>query len=65
MFHSIIEDCIELLKHFSEVLVVFEYRSANTVAHALARDACSMSGHREWLHTAPEFIRCNLIFDAN
>lgn len=37
--NSIIDDCIPLLKHFIEVLVVFEYRSANSVAHLLARAA--------------------------
>lgn len=28
-FHTIIEECEEILKHFQEVLVVFENRSAN------------------------------------
>ena len=64
-FHTIIDDCVRLLKHFSEVLVVFEYRSVNTVAHLLARAAFSMSGPMEWHSTAPEFIRCNLIYEAS
>lgn len=55
--HLIVEDCIELLKHFDEVIVVFVYRSANMVAHKLARAACSMSGR---LSNAPDHILCNL-----
>lgn len=65
IFHAIIDDCVENLKHFEEVLVVFEYRSANNVAHLLARAAFSMSGLMEWYQTAPDFIRCNLILEAN
>lgn len=60
-FHSIIDDCVVLLQHFVNVLVTYEHRSANNVAHELARAACSMTGHMEWFHTAPDFIRCNLI----
>lgn len=63
-FHTIIEDCVDFLKHFHEVLVVNEYRSVNVVAHMLARAAFSMSGLREWYYNAPENIRCNLISDA-
>lgn len=36
-FHTIIEGCVETLKHFEEVLVVFNHRSANKVAHMLAQ----------------------------
>lgn len=42
IFHTIIDDCVEILKHFEEVLVVFEYRYANNVAHLLARAAFSL-----------------------
>lgn len=65
IFHSIIDDCVGLLKHFSQVLVVFEYRSANIVAHFLARAAVSMSGPLECYHTTPEIIRCNFISEAS
>ena len=37
----IIEDCIDILKHFEQVLVMFVYRSANTAAHLLAKAAYS------------------------
>lgn len=63
-FHTIIEDCREILKHFNEVLVVFCYRSANMVAHLLAQATCSMSGTQEWLVTAPDFIICTIAAEA-
>ena len=50
-FHAMVEDCIDILKHFDEVLVVFAHRSANIVAHSLARAAYSTSGLVEWLYT--------------
>ena len=62
-FHAMVDDCIDMLKHFNEVLVCFSFRSANTVAHELARVAYSMSGPMEWLYIAPEFIICMLDSD--
>lgn len=59
-FDTIVIDCLELLKHFEEVLVVFVHKSANNVAHMLARVACSMSGPQEWLYTAPDINDCNI-----
>ena len=38
-------------------------RSANSVAHLLAKGAYSMSGLQEWVHTAPDFLICNLDLD--
>ncbi|KAL8119323.1 hypothetical protein AgCh_016734 [Apium graveolens] len=64
-FHTIIDDCISFLKYFREVLLVFDYLSANTVAHLLAQAADSMSDPREWFDIAPDFIRCNLLIDAS
>ncbi|XP_074374530.1 uncharacterized protein LOC141714933 [Apium graveolens] len=55
-FDTIVNDCVDLLKHFNDVLVVFTYRSANSVAHTLAKAAHSISGPQEWLNTAPEVI---------
>ncbi|KAL8101548.1 hypothetical protein AgCh_033450 [Apium graveolens] len=60
IFHTIVEDCVEHLKHFEQVLVMFARRSANRVAHLLAQTTYSMSGPMEWDDTAPDFI-CNLI----
>lgn len=59
-FDSIVEDCKELVKHFKKVLVVFVHRSANNVAHLLAKAAYSVSGCQEWYSIAPEFIACNI-----
>lgn len=36
-FHSIGSDCVELLEHFESVLIRFVHRSANEVAHLLAK----------------------------
>lgn len=60
-FHTVIKECHEIIKHFEDVLLLFEYRSANSVAHLLARAANSMSDPMEWLSTTPDFIICNLI----
>lgn len=59
-FHLIVGDCIDLAKHFDQVLVVFAHRSANMIAHNLARAAYSMSGLTKWVSNAPDFILCNL-----
>lgn len=59
-FDTIIDDCRDILKHFDEVLVGFVPRSANTVAHLLAKATYSMSGSQEWFVTAPDFIICNI-----
>ena len=63
-FDLIAEDCHELMKHFDEVLLVFVPRSANRVAHLLAKAAGSLSGLQEWDSTAPELIHCNLALEA-
>lgn len=59
-FHAIVDDCIDTLKHFDEVLVCFAHRSANNVAHSLARAMYSMPGLMKWLCIAPDFITCNI-----
>ena len=56
IFGTIVGDCNELLKHINPVLVKFTYRSANSVAHSLAKATCSMSEEREWLDSPPDFI---------
>lgn len=62
-FHTIILDCVDLLKHFDNVLMQFVHRSANVVAHTLARETHSMSGFREWRDVAPDMISDVLIND--
>ncbi|KAL8126011.1 hypothetical protein AgCh_013344 [Apium graveolens] len=63
-FHLIVLDCIDLLKHYDEVLVDYVPRSANVVAHELARATYSMSGVHEWVDTPPDCIRDVLIIDS-
>lgn len=63
-FHTIVLDCVDLLKHFDNVLVQFVHRSANAVAHTLARAAHSLSGCQEWTDVAPNFIYDVLIIDS-
>lgn len=58
-----VSDCIELLKHFDFVLVIFAYRSTNSAAYLLARAAYSLSGPKEWLNTAPSFIDCTIAIE--
>ncbi|XP_074324399.1 uncharacterized protein LOC141661314 [Apium graveolens] len=63
-FHLIVLDCIDLLKHYDEVLVDYVPRSANVVTHELARTTYSMSGVHEWVDTPPDCIRDVLIIDS-
>ncbi|XP_074346112.1 uncharacterized protein LOC141684874 [Apium graveolens] len=46
-FGTIVGDCIQLLKHINPVLFQFAFRSANSVAHTLARATYSMSDKGE------------------
>lgn len=62
-FDIIILDCLNLFKHFEEVLDVFVYRFANNVAHKLGRAVYSMSIFHEWIDSAPKFIRCNIAIE--
>lgn len=62
-FLTVVLDCIELFKHFDDVLVEFVPRYANGVAHKLARTTYSMSSFKEWVTTPPYFIYDVLILD--
>lgn len=64
-FYTIVRDCIDLFQHFDEVKVCFMYRSANQVAHALARAAYSFPGYREWHESAPEFLHDVICYDVS
>lgn len=63
-FHSIISGCIDIGKHYDEVLVEFVHKSANGVAHALARASHSVSDVQEWICT-PDFVSDVLLMDLN
>ncbi|XP_031116517.1 uncharacterized protein LOC116020174 [Ipomoea triloba] len=49
----VIEDCKAILRHFDVVSVCFVPRSANKLAHALARAAHSQSGPSVWISSIP------------
>lgn len=54
----LIQDISALLYQFSNVCIRFIKRSANQVAHLLARDASTVLGARFWLIPAPRlFLR--------
>ena len=57
-FHSTIGDCVELFKHFENVLVCIVPRSANEVAHLLAKVSRSMSDFQKWEDVAPNLLLC-------
>ncbi|XP_074377663.1 uncharacterized protein LOC141719179 [Apium graveolens] len=63
-FYSIVNECIELSKHFQHVLVQFVHRSANVVAHSLARVSHSESGLLKWVNVAPDFLIDVLTYDS-
>ena len=52
-FHTIVLDCVDYCKHFDSVLIEFTHRSANGVAHVLARATRSMSDVQEWISNPP------------
>nr|GLL41890.1 uncharacterized protein LOC109159918 [Ipomoea trifida] len=52
----LLRDINNLLVLFSNVRLSFVRRSANTVAHLLARDATSTLGSRFWFGTGPPFV---------
>ncbi|KAL8125864.1 hypothetical protein AgCh_013243 [Apium graveolens] len=62
-FHSIVSDCVELFNHFDDVIVQFVHRSANAVAHLLARVSRSMSDLREWEDVVPNFLSDVISYD--
>lgn len=64
-FHMIVKDCISLFKHFDDVLVVHVSRSANEVAHLLAKANRSMSDLvQEWVINPPHFISDVIVMDS-
>ncbi|XP_031095097.1 uncharacterized protein LOC115999383 [Ipomoea triloba] len=53
----VLRDCLALKRLFVEISFHFVSRSANTLAHALARAAASQSGPRSWFFTIPDCIQ--------
>ncbi|XP_050217745.1 uncharacterized protein LOC126668598 [Mercurialis annua] len=52
----LVEDCVFLAKQLPNVSFVYVRRSANQAAHLLARNACSLSGYRDWFSNYPKFL---------
>ncbi|KAL8158304.1 hypothetical protein AgCh_002850 [Apium graveolens] len=64
-FHMIVKDCISLFKHFDDVLVAHVSRSANDLAHLLAKANRSMSDLvQEWVINPPHFISDVIAMDS-
>ena len=55
-FGALVDDCKILSKDLSECSFEFAKRSANCVAHVLARAAGSRTDRGEWLYNPPSFI---------
>nr|GMD23989.1 uncharacterized protein LOC109191080 [Ipomoea batatas] len=64
-FDLILLDVKDLLLSFTDVAISHVSRTANRVAHSLAREACSMSVRQEWTSVPPSFIVDDLYFDLN
>ncbi|KAM7525060.1 hypothetical protein LguiA_014962 [Lonicera macranthoides] len=61
----VLDDCKALLRDLDLCNVSFIYRSANSVAHSLAKAASSMPDHKVWEVMCPSFISDVLVSDLN
>ena len=59
----LIADCQKLVSSMDNLKFSFVKRSANSVAHSIARASCSMSGPTVWDVIAPSFLTPTLISD--
>ena len=62
-FGLVIADCQDLLSSFHEVKLCFVYRTANAVAHLLARSSVNTSGLVDWLDEPSPSIVALLVSD--
>ena len=62
-FGFVIEDCKSFVKDLGECVFVFTKRSANQMAHTLAKAAGSVSDQGEWTVNPPPFLINVLAFD--
>ncbi|KAG8650771.1 hypothetical protein MANES_07G069794v8 [Manihot esculenta] len=62
-FGSLVDDCKSLIAEMNSVSVSFVPRSANSVAHLIARAASTISDRIEWLSTPPQLIVHALMLD--
>lgn len=61
----IVEDIREIIKGFSHVDFSFVRRTANQVAHGLAKQAVVRAEGLEWYATPPDFILDSLYVDSS
>ncbi|XP_019157659.1 PREDICTED: uncharacterized protein LOC109154289 [Ipomoea nil] len=64
-FDLILFDIKHFLLSVDQVAISHVSRTANTITHRLAREACSMSVRKEWTTIPPSFIVNALYFDLN
>nr|GMD52496.1 uncharacterized protein LOC109191080 [Ipomoea batatas] len=64
-FDLVILDIKDMLRSLHHVDISHVSRTANSVAHSLAREACSMSVPQEWNSIPPSFIVNALYSDLN
>ncbi|CAH9075972.1 unnamed protein product [Cuscuta epithymum] len=57
-FGLIAEDIRELATNFANISFFFTRRSANKLAHSIAKAACSMSYSCSWFYVIPSFLSC-------
>ena len=62
-FGSLVDNCKSLIAEMNSVSVSFVPRSANSVAHLIARAASTISDRMEWLSTPPQLIVHALMLD--
>lgn len=63
-FHTPVRDCIDYFKHFDQVQVKFVRKSANGIAHLLAKATYSTLDIQEWVNDDPEFILDAMVLDS-
>ena len=64
-FGAIIDDCKVISKDLESCVFKFVRRSANRVAHTLARATGSESDRGEWFYNHPQFISYVLASDGH
>ena len=62
-FAMLIADCQKLVLSMVNLKLSFVKRSANSVAHSIARASCSLSGPTVWDVIAPLFFTPTLLYD--
>lgn len=64
VYGQLVQDVKGLLSSFLESRVAWVRRSANKVAHVLAREGCTKSLYKTWLHVSPECVSSEIASDG-